>query len=199
MSEWSRGCKQTSDCSRRVCALCLFLLMYGYINVPETDEYTFHVNSDDKITIDIDNKEILNTNVWTEGLFIDSNKIKLEKNKYYRFVILHSQKTGGQKLQIKWSSPNMKIDFIPQQYLSHGTGEWKLNTIIETDDPEINTPVVVNAPVVKNNDYFKYKNYLYLFLILLISTLITQFLLKNNKNKNKNKNLDKSFIDLIKV
>lgn len=108
----------------------------GYVVPPYTEEYTFYTNTDDGARLWVDGRQLVND--WTiHALRGDADelngKVFLEGGRKYRVVMEYFEDGQVAAAFLKWSSPNLPKQVIPEWALfPPGTGE-----LAETDRPEL--------------------------------------------------------------
>jgi len=89
--------------------------LYGFIQIDEAGEYTFHLTSDDGSILAVNNKILIDNN-GLHGSATVSNKIYLESGRI-PFKILYFEKDGGQELKVEYEGPEIHRRTIPADKL----------------------------------------------------------------------------------
>jgi hypothetical protein len=108
----------------------------GWVVAPYSEEYTFYTNTDDGARLWVDGKQLVNDwaihALWPEDKE-PSGKIFLEAGKKYRIVLEFFEEGGGAAAYLKWSSPNLPKQVVPEWALfPPGAGE-----LAETERAEL--------------------------------------------------------------
>jgi len=89
----------------------------GEVKVPLTDTYTFYTTTDDGVILWVDGQEILRN--WTDhGSTEDTGEINLVGGQSYSIAMWWYERGGGAIAELRWSSPHMPKQIIPQHVLS---------------------------------------------------------------------------------
>lgn len=89
----------------------------GYINVPETDVYSFYLRSDDGSKLIIDDTKILD-NDGTHGMDEKRLDVALEKG-LHKIAIQFFQHGGGQGLKLEWKQMGKDRKLVDKSVLSY--------------------------------------------------------------------------------
>lgn len=90
------------------------LYFYGYINIPETEEYTFYLRTDDQGLLKIDGKEIVRD---TAAAGVGTAKVSLIKGSH-KFEMLYYQATQSAYISLEIESKNIKKKSVPNSWYS---------------------------------------------------------------------------------
>ncbi|HHK5601439.1 TPA: binary toxin-like calcium binding domain-containing protein [Bacillus tropicus] len=84
----------------------------GQIQVDESGEYGFSTSKDQNVKLKINDKELIHNGTSTE-------KIRLEKGKFYPIEIVYKNGDRSQNFDLKlsWTTPNNKTEQIPEKHL----------------------------------------------------------------------------------
>jgi hypothetical protein len=89
----------------------------GMIEVPSTDTYTFHTETDDGIRLYVNGQPVIQN--WTDhGVTHDSGDIALIAGQKYEFILEWYENGGGAVCQLSWSTPSLARETIPSRYFS---------------------------------------------------------------------------------
>ncbi len=89
----------------------------GYINVPETDVYSFYLKSDDGSKLIIDDVKVLD-NDGTHGMDEKRLDVALEKG-LHKISLQFFQHGGGQGLSLEWKQTGKTRKFVDKTVLSY--------------------------------------------------------------------------------
>ena len=92
----------------------------GFIQVPETADYHFITKTDNKLSVEIDGKAIINGNGKDRTL---SGSIRLEADKKYPVKIKYLHDGGKSFLQLFWNWNEHKKEIIPAKMFSYSQEE----------------------------------------------------------------------------
>jgi hypothetical protein len=89
----------------------------GEVEAPFTDTYTFYTTTDDGVILWVDGQEILRN--WTDhGSTEDRGEIDLVGGRTYSIEMWWYERGGGAIAELRWSSPRIAKQIIPQAALS---------------------------------------------------------------------------------
>ncbi|MBW7990080.1 MAG: hypothetical protein FVQ84_08710 [Planctomycetes bacterium] len=89
----------------------------GELEVPFTETYTFYTNSDDGARLWVDGQELIND--WTDqGIDENYDTINLVAGNIYNLVMEYNDSSGPAIAELRWSSPSVPKELIPQAALS---------------------------------------------------------------------------------
>ncbi len=89
----------------------------GMIEVPTTDTYTFHTQTDDGIRLFVNGQPIIQN--WTDhGDTHDSGDIALIAGQKYEIILEFYEAGGGAVCELSWSTPSLTRETIPSRYMS---------------------------------------------------------------------------------
>jgi hypothetical protein len=89
----------------------------GFIKIPQTEVYSFYVNSDDGTKLTISGKEVL-VNDGVHGMQEVRGDIGLEAG-WHPIELIYFQGDGGQGLEVRYESAQIKKMIIPQDVLGY--------------------------------------------------------------------------------
>jgi predicted Ser/Thr protein kinase len=87
----------------------------GYVNLPYSDQYYFHLDADDYCTVEIDNKLVIS---HTYGKPKAREKISLQKG-MHKIKVSFAQWTGLKALKLYIESISVNKKLLPQDWLLH--------------------------------------------------------------------------------
>ncbi len=89
----------------------------GEVEAPFTETYTFYTTTDDGVILWVDGQEILRN--WTDhGSTEDRGEIDLVGGRTYSIEMWWYERGGGAIAELRWSSPRIAKQIIPQAALS---------------------------------------------------------------------------------
>jgi len=93
------------------------LFFKGYLNVPATAVYQFHVSSDDGCSVRIDGKEVLDYD-GIHGMGLKKFNLALEAG-FHPIEVDYFQHLGGLGFKISWESKDIPLEEIGSKFFSH--------------------------------------------------------------------------------
>ena len=92
----------------------------GFISIPETGIYTFYTRSDDGSKLYIGGYDESNRVVDNDGLHGSRERFGLVSltEGFYPIVITFFERTGGQRMEVRWSGPGFSKQLIPNSAFS---------------------------------------------------------------------------------
>jgi len=89
----------------------------GEVEAPFTETYTFYTNSDDGVRLWVDGQQLVDD--WTDqGTSENYGTIDLVAGNVYTLVMEYNDSSGGAVAELRWSSPSIPKQLIPQAALS---------------------------------------------------------------------------------
>ncbi len=89
----------------------------GMIEVPTTDTYTFHTQTDDGIRLFVNGQPVISN--WTNHSNThDSGDIALMAGQPYEIILEFYEAGGGAVCELSWSTPSLTRETIPSRYMS---------------------------------------------------------------------------------
>ncbi|MCP4613611.1 MAG: hypothetical protein GY845_33395 [Planctomycetes bacterium] len=89
----------------------------GEIEAPLTETYTFYTSSDDGARLWVDGQELVND--WTDqGVSENYGTIDLVAGNVYNLLMEYNDSSGAAVAELRWSSPSVPKQLIPQAALS---------------------------------------------------------------------------------
>ncbi len=89
----------------------------GMIEVPATDTYTFHTQTDDGVRLFVNGQAIINN--WTDHSNThNSGDIALVAGQPYEIILEFYENGGSAVCELSWSTPTLAREPIPSRYLS---------------------------------------------------------------------------------
>lgn len=137
----------------------------GQIQPHFSEEYTFHINSDNGRRLWIDNKLVIDK--WINDYNIDyAGNIKLEGGKKYDIKLEYFEDFGGANILFQWESPSQFLEIVPKSQLYSldtipGRVEAERFSNAEGIQKEITADDngVKNIGYIENGDWSEYKVY----------------------------------------
>ena len=89
----------------------------GEVEAPFTETYIFYTNSDDGVRLWVDGQQLVDD--WTDqGTSENYGTIDLVAGNVYTLVMEYNDSSGGAVAELRWSSPSIPKQLIPQAALS---------------------------------------------------------------------------------
>ncbi|MFB0555078.1 MAG: PA14 domain-containing protein, partial [Phycisphaerae bacterium] len=89
----------------------------GMIEVPATDTYTFHTETDDGVRLFVNGQRIIHN--WTDhSVTHNSGDIALIAGQKYEFILEWYERGGGAVCELSWSTPSLTRETVPSRYFS---------------------------------------------------------------------------------
>ena len=109
------------DLSPKLQALYYGFVFNGYINVPETNVYTFYLTSDDGSKMIVDDTRVLD-NDGAHGMDEKKLEVSLAAG-YHKISVLYFQHGGGDGLKLEWKGIGGSRSEVQKEYLSHANNQ----------------------------------------------------------------------------
>ena len=89
----------------------------GMIEVPSSDTYTFHTQTDDGVRLFVNGQPVISN--WTDHSNThDSGDIALTAGQPYEIILEFYEAGGDAVCELSWSTPSLTREAIPSQYMS---------------------------------------------------------------------------------
>jgi hypothetical protein len=89
----------------------------GMIEVPSSNTYTFHTQTDDGVRLWVNGQPVINN--WTDHSNThDSGDIALKAGQKYEIILEYYENGGDAVCELTWSTPSLTREAIPSQYTS---------------------------------------------------------------------------------
>ena len=104
-----------------------FAIFYeGFIKIPKSGDYTFHLASDDGSILKIDNIEIINHDGLHGMDQVKTATVKLDAG-YHAINLDYFEAEFDEGLELKITGAGLKNEFIPESWLFHKKGQTSFN------------------------------------------------------------------------
>jgi len=89
----------------------------GMIEVPSSNTYTFHTQTDDGVRLWVNGQPVINN--WTDHSNThDSGEIALKAGQKYEIILEYYESGGDAVCELTWSTPSLTRETIPSRYMS---------------------------------------------------------------------------------
>ncbi len=98
----------------------------GYVRPLYSETYYFNITTDDGARLWVDGKQLVDS--WVNQAPTDhGDTISLTANNWYPIIIEHYENTGGQRLELNWSSASQSEQVVPSSALAFSAHEFGTN------------------------------------------------------------------------